>query len=120
MTNVPMINSLKKMQLQLVEWQNSNPNVPEVVHNAIKDYRNQLKDAVIDLNSEPPFEKGDKIELISTAYEDSKMFSGDLGEVIDLCQGEADSFGGSEWDVRVEWDNGVDTCWISANDVELY
>lgn len=56
------------------------------------------------------WEINDRCELISTSFEDGGHYYGDTGKVIAVKEGEFDT------DIRVEWDNGAETCWIPAED----
>jgi len=60
------------------------------------------------------FSIGDTVTLISDSFEDSGHFADDTGTVID--QKVNDHGGWTDQDIRVEWDNGAETCWISAED----
>jgi len=62
--------------------------------------------------SEWPYEQ---VELVSSSYEDDGHFSGDTGRVINVKSSRLPS-GHIEVDLRVEWDNGAETCWIGAED----
>lgn len=60
------------------------------------------------------FKVGDRVELISSSYEDGGHYSGDIGKVVDKTVTNHGRF--SEQDIRVRWENGAEECWISAED----
>jgi hypothetical protein len=64
------------------------------------------------------FEVGDRVELVSSSYEDGGHHSGDTGKVVD--QVVTDHGLWSEQDICVEWDNGAEECWISADDFSAW
>ncbi|EGL15306.1 MULTISPECIES: hypothetical protein [unclassified Paenibacillus] len=108
-----LINGLKKDILEMIQWQNANPDAAEVIKTAIRKYRNEIKRAIEDMQ-QPPFEVGDSVELCSSSFEDSGLLNGDVGEVLEI-KSASDSIGQKEWDVRVSWENGAEECWIGAD-----
>lgn len=57
----------------------------------------------------------ERVELVSTSYEDGGLRSGDIGKVIDVKSTRLPS-GQIQVDLRVEWESGAKTCWIGAED----
>ncbi|MDT2287909.1 hypothetical protein P7H17_20230 [Paenibacillus larvae] len=60
---------------ELNAWQDANPDVPEVVVQAIDHYYMEMCRAIEEAQK-PPFEIGDEVELISSSYEDGGHFKG--------------------------------------------
>ncbi|KQN96920.1 hypothetical protein [Paenibacillus sp. Leaf72] len=112
---------IREMQediLKLIEWQNRNQDVPAIVKAAVSSHKAELVKAVGALQ-EPPFDKGETVELCSSSYEDSGLYSGDVGRVLDLTTS-YDSIGNASFDIRVSWNKGVEECWISAEDFYVH
>ncbi|NRS20616.1 hypothetical protein HP398_29795 [Brevibacillus sp. HB1.4B] len=57
----------------------------------------------------------ERVELVSSSYEDGGLRSGDIGKVIDVKSTHLPS-GQIQVDLRVEWESGAKTCWIGAED----
>ncbi|AVF28854.1 hypothetical protein [Paenibacillus larvae] len=113
-----LIAGMQKIIAELIKWQTANPNVPEAVNQAIQNYRNEMIKK-IETMAKTPFETGDIVELVSSSYEDSEHFSGDLGKVVDV-KSSVLPCGHVEHDIQVVWDNGTDECWINAADFIRY
>ncbi|MFF2531292.1 hypothetical protein ACFVS2_20530 [Brevibacillus sp. NPDC058079] len=96
------------------KWQSEQVDAPEAVNQAVNHYRRELLTAIKDLQ-QPDYEVDDRVELVSSSYEDAGLFSGDTGIVIDVKSTTLTS-GHMQYDIRVEWDKGSDACWISAED----
>lgn len=63
--------------------------------------------------NDPFFVVNDRVELISSSYEDAGLFSGDYGTAIEVRR-----IDGHE-DVLISWDSGADECWIDGKDLCL-
>ncbi|MDT2261683.1 hypothetical protein P7H06_22300 [Paenibacillus larvae] len=109
-----LIKGMRKTMAELNAWQDANPDVPEVVVQAIDHYYMEMCRAIEEAQK-PPFEIGDEVELISSSYEDGGHFSGDTGMVIDVKSAELPE-GTWSHDIRVDWDNGAEECWMGAED----
>ncbi|MEV2910543.1 hypothetical protein ABNF65_18470 [Paenibacillus larvae] len=109
-----LIKGMRKTMAELKAWLNANPDVPEVVKQAIGHHYGEMCRAIEEAQK-PPFEIGDEVELDSNSYEDGGHFSGDTGMVIDVKSAELPS-GHMEHDIRVDWDNGAEECWMGAED----
>lgn len=57
----------------------------------------------------------ERVELVSSSYKDGGLYSGNTGSVINVKSSLLPS-GHIEIGLRVEWDNGAETCWIAAED----
>ncbi|WPS85293.1 hypothetical protein SMD22_01310 (plasmid) [Brevibacillus halotolerans] len=100
------------------KWQSNNSTAPEAVIQAVRHYRRELINAIKEMQN-PEFEVYDRVELISSSYEDAGLFSGATGKVIDV-KSDVLSSDPVKCDIRVEWDNGCETCWISGEDFAKY
>lgn len=109
-----LIKGMQKTILELMNWEAANPNTPMCVKDAIRNYRSEMVEAITKME-EAPFKIDDSVELISSSYEDGEHFSGDTGIVVDVKRSVLTT-GQVEHDIRVEWDNGAEECWIPAED----
>lgn len=60
------------------------------------------------------YEIGDRVELVSSSYEDGGHNKEDKGIVVDQVITNHGKW--SEQDIRVQWDNNAEECWIAAAD----
>lgn len=58
----------------------------------------------------------ERVELVSSSYEDGGHCSGDVGNVVDVKS----CVKTGEIDLRIKWDNGAEECWLAAEDCLPY
>lgn len=109
-----LITGMRKTISELIAWQSAHQDVPDYVNQAIQSYKGEMRKAIESM-LKPPFEVGDPVELVSSSYEDSGLFSGDTGIVIQSKSTILQS-GHDEHSIRVIWDKGAGECWIDADD----